>query len=238
MATKDFQKKYMHPTRRKLVDMVHSGEHEKSITLGYAGSKNLPKKREIGENWVDENGQEWEQKAGYKVKKNRITELMSEVRSEIYSKTQCKRKGNGCDVKGKYGYTDKQLIAKTGYCSGCLATLEHQIRVDELYVPYENFKVMGNMIKEGYYVLEQLQQAYQQAKQEYEYVDSDGRTQKWAMERNVDELKKEIMDEIQKMQEEINVVSKKRLEVYNLLKDRNYELVEHINTEFKEEMAQ
>ena len=42
---KEFSRKYMHPTRRKLVDMVHTGKYEKNATIGY---DKVEQKREVG----------------------------------------------------------------------------------------------------------------------------------------------------------------------------------------------
>ena len=36
---KEFKKKYMHPTRRKLMDMVKTGEYAKNTTIGYSKAK-------------------------------------------------------------------------------------------------------------------------------------------------------------------------------------------------------
>lgn len=225
----NFNRKYMHPTRRKLAEMVHSGEYETNLTVGYAPKPIMDTTiREIGERWVDEKGVEWEQRTGYKIKVNRLTDMMSELRNEISLKSNCKLRGSGCDLKGKPSPANKKLIRQTGYCSGCLAKLEHPIRVDGLYIAYENFKVMSNMIKEGTRMLEQMEQGYAEAKQVYEYVDADGHSQKWEMEQNVDELKAEMMNDITILKEELEVVKENRKKVYELLKDKNYVLVNDI----------
>lgn len=226
--SKGFQKKYMHPTRRKLMDMVHTGTYDKTTHISLSNLKKGTPIRKVGDGWVDDNGQEWEQKSGYKVKVNKLTNTMSQIRNELWSKKQCKLKGNGCDLKGSPTNTNKLLIQKTGYCSGCLSKLEHPIRMDGLYTAYENFKILSNMIKEGNMILEALHQAHSEAKQEYEYIDEDGKSQKWVMERNVNELKADIQTDIDKFEDEIQLVTQKRQEVYNLLKDKNYVLVQTI----------
>lgn len=218
----------MHPTRRKLVDMVHTGVYDKNTHISLSNLKKGEATHQVGDQWVDNKGQRWEQREGYRIKVNELTETMSKIRNELQLKRQCKLKGNGCDLKGTPSFTNKKLIEKTGYCSGCLAKLEHPIRMDGLYTAYENFKIMSNMIKEGTFMLEQLKQAYSEAKQEYEYIDADGKSQKWVMERDVEELKSEIQSDIQKMEEEVQLVIQKRLEVYDLLKDKGYVLIENI----------
>ena len=49
---KEFKKKYMHPTRRKLVDMVlHGAEYETNTTIGWNADKI---ERKVGDVWEDE----------------------------------------------------------------------------------------------------------------------------------------------------------------------------------------
>ena len=48
---KEFKKKYMHPTRRKLVDMVETGEYAKNTTVGYTKKEDTHK---VGDVWEDE----------------------------------------------------------------------------------------------------------------------------------------------------------------------------------------
>ena len=70
---KEFSKKYMHPTRRKLVDMVHTGEYEKELSVGYREKKEHII-RKVGDKWEDERFV-YEQKDGYVTKsgKNSFT---------------------------------------------------------------------------------------------------------------------------------------------------------------------
>ena len=54
---KEFDKKFMHPTRRKLVNMVLSGgEYEKNTQISFSGADKEIIKRKVGEKWTDENG--------------------------------------------------------------------------------------------------------------------------------------------------------------------------------------
>jgi len=47
---KEFNKKFMHPTRRKLVDMVLSGgEYQKEAFVSFAGADKQEVKRKVGE---------------------------------------------------------------------------------------------------------------------------------------------------------------------------------------------
>ena len=80
---KEFNKKFMHPTRRKLVDMVMSGgEYKKDTFVSFSETKeNI--KRNIGDTWEDSEGNLWEQKEFGKVKKSKLTDTMAEVRQYL-----------------------------------------------------------------------------------------------------------------------------------------------------------
>ena len=43
MAEKKFNKKYMHPTRRKLVNMIQTGEYQKDTQVSLSGIKETNK---------------------------------------------------------------------------------------------------------------------------------------------------------------------------------------------------
>ena len=45
--SKEFKKKYMHPTRRKLVDMVETGEYDKNTTIGYTKKEESRKTQQV-----------------------------------------------------------------------------------------------------------------------------------------------------------------------------------------------
>ena len=223
---KEFNKKYMHPTRRKLVDMVLTGEYDKNTHFSLSDVKKPEIKREVGDVWEDEQGNMWEQRSYGKIKKSKITDTMAEVREYLSQLNRCK--SDDCDKKGKFGPTDKKLIRKTGFCSGCLAKKEAEIVYDGLWKEYETWKITSNMIAYGIEVIENLKQAYSDAKQEYEYLNENGTTEKWTMERPVEELKQEILDDIEKYQKELDGVISANKEAYDKLKDRNYELVKAI----------
>jgi hypothetical protein len=222
MSEKKFNKKFMHPTRRKLVDMVLQGnEYETDTKLGY-DSGERSRKREVGEVWTDSDGITWEQFSYGRVQQSKLTETMAEVRNWISTRNKCK---NDTCSKSKYGYTDKKLIRKTGYCSNCLIDKESKIKEDGLWAEYEQYRIIQNMISHGSDVLSQLNQAYSDIKQEYEYVNEDGSIEKWKMERDVDELKSEILGDIENISKEVIQLKEIRNKLWDVLKDKNYDLL-------------
>jgi hypothetical protein len=218
----EFKKKFMHPTRRKLVDMVlHGTEYDTDTKLGYDSGEGS-KKREIGEVWTDINGVTWEQRSYGRVQQSDLSETMSEVRRWLQEQKECKNER--CE-KTKFGYTDKQLIKKTGYCVDCLVDREAVIKTDGLWVEYSQYRMAQNMISHGNEVLLQLNQALKDVKAEYEIVNEDGSIEKWKMEKGVDELKDEIKSDITKINDELKDIISIRDTAWEKLKDKNYDLV-------------
>ena len=220
---KEFNKKFMHPTRRKLVDMVmHGAEYEKESFISFSGADKKKIKREVGDKWTDDNGKSYEQLEAGKIETSELSDTMAEVRAYLDKLNTCK--SETCKTI-KVGRVDKKLISKTGYCLHCLSLREAQIKYDGLWKEYEDYKMYSNMIAHGTDVISQFQQAYNDSKQTYEVVQEDGTIEKWSMERDVDELKAEIMTDIINFEKEIEEVTKLRNEAYDKLKDKNYDLV-------------
>ncbi len=220
---KEFKKKYMHPTRRKLVDMVlHGQEYEKDTFVSFAGADEANVKRNVGDKWTDSNGDMWEQKEFGKMKVSDLSDTMQEVRNYLDKLNTCK--STKCKTI-KYSRVDKKLISKTGYCIKCLAIKEFQIKDDGMWEAYETYKITSNMISHGLDVVAKFKQAYSDAKQEYEVVGEDGKIEMWRMEKDIDELKAEILADIERYESEIQEAIKLRDGAWELLKDKNYDLV-------------
>jgi hypothetical protein len=220
---KEFNKKFMHPTRRKLVDMVLTGgEYQKETQISFSGADKKKIKREVGDKWTDDNGKSYEQLEAGKIETSELGDTMAEVRAYLDKLNTCK--SDNCKTI-KVGRVDKKLISKTGYCLHCLTIKESQIKLDGLWEAYEDYKIYSNMIGYGNDVLSQFKQAYRDAKQTYEVVQEDGKIETWSMERDVEELKAEILLDIVKFEGEIEQATKLRNDAYDKLKDKNYDLV-------------
>ena len=220
---KEFNKKFMHPTRRKLVDMVLTGgEYEKNTQISFSGADKENIKREVGEKWTDDKGKTWVQYEAGKIETSELSDTMQEVRAYLDKLNSCKAE----DCKTiKIGRVDKKLISKTGYCLHCLTLREAEIKYDGLWNEYEDYKIYSNMIAYGNDVVSQFKQAYRDAKQTYEVVQEDGKIETWSMERDVEELKAEILLDIVNFEKEIEQATQLRNEAYEKLKDKNYDLI-------------
>ena len=223
MVNKEFNKKFMHPTRRKLANMVHTGEYEKNTQIGFSDIKE-DVTRKVGDVWEDKDGNLWEQKDYGRIKQSKNSKAISGVRDYLHSISNCK--ANDCDVTTKFSNSDKKLISKTGYCSGCLAKREFQIKQDGLWEAYEQYKIYSNMAAYGTDVLEKWNQALNEVSNIHEYVNDDGSVEKWSSNEDVQTLKAQIEADIENGKKELIEVIEKRNAAYELLKDKNYELVQ------------
>jgi len=222
MADKEFNKKFMHPTRRKLADMVFTGKYEKNTQVAFSDIKeNI--KREVGDIWEDKDGNVWEQKEFGKVKQSKLTNTMSEVRKYLQNLNSCK--ATDCDIKGRFSNSDKKLISKTGYCAGCLAKRELKIKQDGLWEAYEQYRIYSNMAAYATDVLEKWNQALNEVSNIHEYINDDGSVEKWSSNEDVQVLKSQIQSDIENGKKELTEVIEKRNAAYELLKDKDYELV-------------
>ena len=221
MAEKQFNKKFMHPTRRKLVDMINTGEYQKDTQISLSDVKEQTK-RNVGDIW-EENGVVWEQKSYGRVKQSKASSELAKVRQFVQQLSECK--SQTCS-KNKYGPTDKKLISKTGYCSNCLSEKESIIKNDGLWEAYNEYKVYSNMAAYGTDVLEKWNQAFSEVSNIHEYINDDGSIEKWASNEDVQALKAQIETDIENGKKELIEVIEKRNAAYELLKDKNYELVQ------------
>jgi hypothetical protein len=221
MAKKEFNKKYMHPTRRKLVDMVLSGgEYDKNTQISLSDIKEKVK-RTIGDIWEDEHSR-YEQKNGYVLKTSKNSKVFEDVRKYLSEKSNCK---NSECTKVKYGTTDKKLISKTGFCSYCLADKEAEIKRDGLFDEYATYRISQNQLAYAKDLLENLNDALLNVKSKLEYVNENGTTETWTIDRPIDELKAEIQEDINKVKTEVKKVIETRDNAWEKLKVKNYDLI-------------
>ena len=213
----------MHPTRRKLVDMVKTGEYQKDSQISVPSTKQKTN-RKVGEVW-EENGVIWEQKSYGTIKQSKGSNELSKVRKYLEKAASCK--SETCS-KNTYGVTDKKLITKTGYCSQCLAEKEAVIKRDGLWQAYTEYKMYSNMATYGTEVLEKWNQALNDVSNVHKFINEDGSVESWVENVDVDYLREELEKDIKNGKKELTEVIEKRNEAYTLLKDKNYDLVQSI----------
>jgi|TARA_R110001592_G_scaffold177043_1_gene417153 hypothetical protein len=213
---KEFKKKYMHPTRRKLVDMVETGEYAKNTTVGYTKKEDTHK---VGDVWEDEH-KRYEKKEGYTLKTGKNSEALQEIRKYLEEKSKC----NNAECKTiKKTANDLKFIQNGGFCLNCTSERETELRETGLFQEYQDYKVWTKMIVYGKTKLEELRQSLSEVKAEYEYVNEDGSTEIWKLPKSVDEVKAEIQEMIDIGEGEIKQLETNRETAFDKLKENNYE---------------
>jgi hypothetical protein len=214
--SKEFQRKYMHPTRRKLVDMVQTGEYDKNTTIGWTKSE---ENHNVGDIWEDE-FYKYEKKEGYTIKTGKNHEALQEIRNYLNLKKEC---SNPSCKKHKKTKNDEKLIQKTSYCINCLAEIEHNFRGAGIWKEYEEFRIYTRMIVEGKIKLEELKQSINEIKPYYEFINEDGSVEKWSLPKPVDEVKTEIQEMIDNGEIELKEIVQKRNEAFEVIKEHKLE---------------
>ena len=214
---KDFKKKYMHPTRRKLVDMIQTGEYDKNQTVGWEAKK---QSRKLGDIWEDEHNR-YEQKEGYVVKTGKNHQAMQDIRKYLEEKSKCKNSECKTVQKTK---KDKLFIDKGGYCMNCTIDREHEVKSAGVWEEYENYKVWTRMIIFGKTKLDAYRQSLSDLKEEYDMHNGEGQvTETWKLPKPIDEVRAEINELIEYGGKEINELEEKRNVAFDKLREVNME---------------
>ena len=214
---KEFKKKYMHPTRRKLVDMVETGEYDKNTTIGYTKQE---ESRKVGDVWEDKHNR-YEKKEGYVLKTGKNSEAFQEIRKYLEKQSKC----NNSDCKTiKKSDKDLKFIKNGGFCMNCTIEREHEIKVAGVWQEYNDYKLWTRMIVYGKTKIEAYKQSIDELREEYEIVGSDGKvTETWKLPKSIEETKKDIQELISFGEDEIKELEEKRQIAFDVLKEKNYE---------------
>lgn len=213
---KEFKKSYMHPTRRKLVEMVQTGEYDADTKIGWDKEHVT---RNVGDVWEDE-FHKYEKKDGYIMKTSKNSDALQEVRDFIRIQSECKN--SKCETI-KLTQTHKKLIKKTGYCVNCLAEMEHQFRANNLWKEYEDYRIFTRMIIDGRFKLEQIEQSILELKQTTEFVSENGELETWTLPYDVNDMKQEMREFIENSKKELIQLETLRNEAFELIKNKNLE---------------
>lgn len=215
--SKEFKRKYMHPTRRKLVDMIHTGKYEKNATIGYESKK---EERKVGDVWEDEHHR-YEKKDGFIVKTGKNHQAMQDIRNYLEEKAKCKNP----DCKtAKRTKKDKQFIERGGYCMNCTIDREHELRVKGIFKEYSDYKVFTRMLIFGKAKLDELKGSLDGLKEEYEMINDQGEiTETWKLPKPIEEVRADIQEMIDSGSMELNQLEKERNEVFDKIKEAKME---------------
>ena len=126
------------------VKKLIAGQHEsqQKIQVGYTEeNKEDNTSRKIGNNWFDEDGNEWEQRNGYKIKLGK--EWQQELHEYLNTFPNCPNETCTCGMPKKI---DEKMKRIHGMCFDCVIDMEHKIRLEGKWDEYEKRKVKQNAL--------------------------------------------------------------------------------------------
>jgi hypothetical protein len=155
----------------KAVKEMIAGNHRTQTknTVGFDEQKEFVK-REVGEQWTDNDGNIWEQKKGYKVKLGKLSEL----RDSLKDFPNCKE---GCTSHMNPTRNDLRMKVIHGMCLDCVIEMEHNLKMEGKYEEYERSKILDNAkawLKQAELEKEAIKLAMQAR-----FVNEDGSFEEW-----------------------------------------------------------
>jgi ribosomal protein L37AE/L43A len=190
---------------KQMLDGTHKSQGKR--TVSFANVKSSEVKREIGEIWTDENGVEWEQRSGFKIKKGKLDEIR-QLLAERSMPKDCPKCNQTMTKR-----LDKKFWALEKHCFDCQVAFEHELRIEGKFAQYEKERMLKNA--EAWLV-----EAEQEAKELAEafrnplaFAGADGTMEKWSGGMTPEEMADKIEKEfdlfkenfINKLKQELNL---------------------------------
>ena len=166
------------------------------------GFENDKSDRSIGEEWLDDNGQKWIQKDGYVSKVSRFDAIRKLISSNDCP--QCKK---------KLSRFDHQFITRENKCHDCIVKEQTLMLCDghdkgeDIYGKFERAKIQQNVeafLMEAEQEVDLIKNTYTQM----DYVNSDGKVEKWKLPESVDSINNKIQDQFDKFKNELREKAK------------------------------
>lgn len=126
------------------VKKLLAGEHDsqQKVQVGFSADKKEDNEiRKIGDKWFDEDGNEWEQKEGYKLKLGKVWQ--QELHQYLNTFVNCPKETCTCGMPKKL---DQKMKAIHGMCFDCVVDMEHKIRLEGKWDEYEKTKLKQNAL--------------------------------------------------------------------------------------------
>ena len=180
----------------KAVNQMIRGEH-KTQTRTSKGFEKKSIERQIGDSWVDKNGQKWVQKNGYKAKIGKLSKIRNIIEQSV------------CPVCSKKATRfDKQFISREGKCHDCvlkretLLSCEGYVKKEPIYQRWERDEIRKNVnsfLKDAAKDVEMLKQQFTKT----EFVNSDGTVDKWKLPESVESINNSLDKQFEQFKEEL-----------------------------------
>ena len=169
----------------KAVKEMLGGEHKTQTKKTISFADKVFVKKEVGETWIDDKNQKWEQRNGYKVKVGKLSKL----REELKEFPNCNTKNSSCNCTNP-GQADLKMKAIHGMCLNCVVEMEHQLKLDGKYDEYESKKLLQNA--EAWLTQAELEKEVLKKTLKASFINEDGSEEKWGEGMTEEELVKKI----------------------------------------------
>jgi len=189
----------------KAVSEMIEGNHKTQTKKTVSFDKKEVVRREVGEIWVDDNGQQWEQKNGYKVKVGKFSKL----RQELNSFPNCSKETCTCIEPSQ---ADLKMKAYHGMCLDCVTEMEHELKLTGEYEQYEKKKLLNNA--ESWLKQAEIEKEVLKASLRARFVNEDGSIEEWGslnedevlarIDEGFDKFKKEFIEKLKEETDEKN----------------------------------
>lgn len=178
----------------KAVKEMIGGEHKTQTKKTISFADKIVERREVGETWIDDKNQKWEQRNGYKVKIGK----MAKLREELNSFPNCNPKNSFCNCT-EPGQADLKMKAIHGMCLNCVVEMEHNLKLEGKYEEYENKKLLANA--EAWLKQAELEKEVIKSTLEASFINEDGSIEKWNEGMTKEELVEKIDNEFKTFKE-------------------------------------
>lgn len=154
----------------KAVSEMLEGKHKTQTKKTVAFDKKEVVRRDVGDIWIDDKGQQWEQRNGYKVKVGKLAKL----REELKSFPKCRKEVCTCTTPGS---ADLKMKAYHGMCLDCVTDMEHELKLNGEYETYEKKKLLSNA--ESWLKQAEIEKEVLKTTIKASFINEDGSTEEW-----------------------------------------------------------
>lgn len=174
------------------VKKLLAGQHDsqQKVQVGYTEiNKDDNVSRKIGDKWFDDDGNEWEQRNGYRIKLGK--EWQQELHDYLNTFPNCQKESCTCMFPKKL---DEKMRRIHGMCFDCVVKMEHKIRLEGKWDEYEKRKLKENALA-WLAEAERDKDAVASELSRMEFTNDFGDNEKWTTPFNKEEMLEKIENE-------------------------------------------
>ena len=175
---------------RKMLDGTHKTQSRKTVSFSDV-QMTTDETRKVGDTWTDDNGVEWEQRNGFKIKKGKLDELRSLIAVNSMPK-DCPKCGK--EMKHR---NDIKFWKLEKHCFDCQVAFEHNLRIEGKFDAYQKQKVYENAMAWLKYAEQEAKDIIEAFRNPATFVYVEGNFEKWAGGKTAEEVAAQIEQEFE-----------------------------------------